>query len=120
MHTLLPTTEPNYELKRQLQLLLKEKERRLGLINLHYFSKHILGYKDLTSEKKFHGDFCRHMEDREKHYKLTLTPRGSLKTSVGTIAQSIQEIVRNPNIRILIASKKFTVATLFLAEIKGH
>lgn len=105
--------------KRYLARLLKEQKRRLGLSNLHFLCKEILGYHDLTDEDKFHGDYCRHMESKRR-FKLTLTPRGSLKSSIGTIGHSIQEVIKNPNIRILIASQGFTISTKFLAEIKGH
>src|SRR6266571_8063326 len=99
-----------HDTKRQLASLLREKERRLGLNDLHYFAKYICGYQDLTKRKRFHGEYCEFLQNQEDHFKLTLTPRGSLKTSIG-IAHSVQEIVKNPNIRILLAHKKFSVAT---------
>jgi len=108
------------DLKRQLRTLLKEKERRLGLTDLHYFCKHILGYSDLTDEHGFHGEYCRHLQNLDNKFKLSLTPRGSLKSSIGTIGGSLQAIVKNPNVRILLASEKFTISTKFLSEIKGH
>lgn len=107
------------ENKKQLYGLLKEKVRRLGLEDLHFMCKHILGYKDLTDADGFHGDFCRHLQ-RKKKFKLTLTPRGSLKSSVGTIGHTIQDVVKNPNVRILLASKKYTISTAWLGEIIGH
>lgn len=106
--------------KVQLTSLLKEQRRRLGLRNLHYFCKDILHYHDLTEEDGFHGDFCRHIQDDNKHLKLTLTPRGSLKSSVSTIGDSLRKVCINPNIRILIASKKFTNSVAYLSEIIGH
>ena len=51
---------------------------------------------------------------------MLLLPRGSLKTTVGTIAYSVQCILQNPNIRILIASETLNQAQKFLSEIKGH
>ena len=39
---------------------------------------------------------------------------------MGTIAYSIQRILQNPNIRILIASETLNQAQKFLSEIKGH
>lgn len=106
--------------KRRLNTLLNEKSRRLGLLDLHFFCKNILGYTDLTDKKGFHGEFCTHLEDKDNKFKLSLTPRGSLKSSIGTIGHVIQEIVKDPNIRILLASEKFTISTKFLTEIKGH
>src|SRR5258708_14209019 len=105
--------------KRRLRELLREKERRRGLEDLHYFCKEIIDYSDLTDADGFHGEYCRHIEGPKK-LKLTLTPRGSLKTSIGTVGHPIQLAVKDPNIRILIASKKYTVATGILGEIIGH
>lgn len=106
--------------KRELAKLLKEKERRLGMTDLHYMCTNILGYKDLTIKEGFHGELCSHLQNPKSKFKLTLTPRGSLKSSVGIIGQSIQDIVKNPNVRILLASEKFKLATMLLAELKGH
>src|SRR5258706_624485 len=110
----------NLDTKRRLNTLLNEQTRRLGLLDLHFFCKNILGYTDLTDKSGFHGEFCDHLENKDNHFKLSLTPRGSLKSSIGTIGHSVQEIVKNPNIRILLASEKFTISTAFLTEIKGH
>ena len=112
--------EINLDTKRQLRVLLREQKRRRGLSDLHFFCKEILGYKDLTDESGFHGDYCRHLENEKKRFKLTLTPRGTLKSSIGTIGGSLQDAVKNPNIRILLASEKFTISTAFLSEITGH
>jgi len=106
--------------KQYLQSLLKEKMRRRGLSDLRYFAKKICGYQDLTGVNGFHGDYCRHLEDKDYKFKLSLTPRGSLKSTIGTIAGSLQEVTKNPNIRILLASEKYSNSVKFLSEIKGH
>lgn len=111
--------EVDYD-KRSLLSLYKEKERRLGKKNLHYLCKNILGYEDLTDENGFHGDYCRHLQSEESRFKLELTPRGTLKSTIGTIGLSISEIINDPNIRILIDSQNFTNSTKFLSEIVGH
>ena len=51
---------------------------------------------------------------------LLLMPRGTFKSSVVTIGLSIQAILNDPDIRILIDSETFAKAKAFLAEIKGH
>ncbi len=51
---------------------------------------------------------------------MLLLPRGSLKTTVATISYSIQCILQNPDVRILIASETLNQAIKFLSEIKGH
>lgn len=106
--------------KRQLRELLIEQKRRRGKKDLHFFCKKILGYTDLTDADGFHGKYCRHLENEKYKSKLTLTPRGTLKSSIGTIGHSLQDVIKNPNVRILLASEKFTNSTKFLSEIKGH
>lgn len=49
-----------------------------------------------------------------------LLPRGSLKTTIATVSFATQEIIRNPNIRILLASETLGQAIHYLREIKGH
>lgn len=51
---------------------------------------------------------------------LLLMPRGTFKSSVITVGYSLQLILHDPNIRILIDSETFSKAKAFLAEIKGH
>lgn len=55
-----------------------------------------------------------------KRRKLILMPRGSFKSTVVTVAYSIQQICENPNIRILIGSEVNATAKKFLREIKDH
>lgn len=73
----------------------------------------------MTGRDRFHGEMCRFVEG-EGFYKLLLEPRGSLKSSCITIGYPLQRIVKDPNIRILIASEEFNTSKKFLAEIKGH
>lgn len=51
---------------------------------------------------------------------LALMPRGTLKSTVITIAFSIQFNLNFPNGRVLIGSETYTKAKAFLNEIKGH
>lgn len=105
------------EIKNRLRTLLREKKRRRAVNDLHFLCREVLGYRDLTN--KFHREYCDFL-NRDSNFKLTLTPRGSLKSSISTVGGSLQDIVRNPNTRGLIASEKFSNATKFLSEIKGH
>ena len=52
--------------------------------------------------------------------QITLAFRGAGKSTVGTIVRCIYEILKNPNIRILIASNTQIQAEIFLREIKEH
>jgi predicted phage terminase large subunit-like protein len=51
---------------------------------------------------------------------LLLMPRGTFKTSVITVGFSLQMILNDPNVRILLDSETFSKSKAFLAEIKGH
>jgi predicted phage terminase large subunit-like protein len=106
--------------KKQLRLLLKEQRRRKGLRDLHFLAKEILQNQDLTDKEGFHGEYCEHLEDDKYNFKLTLTPRGTLKTTIGTVAKPLQDMIKNPNVRILLASEKYSNSTKILTEIKGH
>jgi predicted phage terminase large subunit-like protein len=56
----------------------------------------------------------------DEHESMSLAPRGFGKSTVLTVARCILEVLRNPNIRILIASKTAGRASDFLSEITGH
>ena len=51
---------------------------------------------------------------------LQLAPRGFGKSTILTITRTIFEIIRNPNVRILIASNTQLQAEVFLREVKFH
>jgi len=100
------------------------KSKTLDLLTLNNYSKGdlffltkvILGYPDL--KKETHLEVCRFFENETIKRKISLLPRGSFKTTIGTIANSIQRILRNPDIRILIFSETYNQAKKFLSEIK--
>lgn len=58
--------------------------------------------------------------DERKNKLLILMPRGTFKSSVVTIGLTIQMILNDPDVRILIDSETFAKAKAFLMEIKGH
>jgi predicted phage terminase large subunit-like protein len=51
---------------------------------------------------------------------LQLVFRGAGKTTIATIAKVIHLLLKNPNLRILLASKTAPNAQAFLKEIRGH
>jgi len=120
--------------KRMLQDLAeiqKEEARRRCKKDLLYLGHEVLGYKDLTA-----GDFdesrntthpYRHIEvmlDRfdefKKPFNLFLIPRDCLKTTLITITKTIQRIIRNGDVRILLTNAVRDNAIKMLSEIKGH
>lgn len=74
----------------------------------------IMGFHDITP--RLHLDMCNWI-DRGAKRKLGLVPRDHLKSSVWTIAHSLNLIIRNPNVRILIGNETATNASHFLRRI---
>lgn len=89
-----------------------------GRSSLYYFSKAILGYRDIT--ESFHGPLCEFLDRSPKRFRLVLVPRGTFKSSIGTISRSLHKIVRNPEERILLANESATNVERFLSTIQGH
>lgn len=125
----------------QQQALLKIANRCRW--DLFYLNKYILHYEEM--EPEVHGDVCRYAEalytahpegwvppedtqgkGLEDQFNggntnlLVLMPRGTFKSSVVTIGFALQNILHDPNIRILIDSETFSKSKAFLSEIKGH
>jgi predicted phage terminase large subunit-like protein len=120
-----------------------KKVRQAARTNLLYFCNEILGYKDVT--KEVHGEIIKQLQ----HFKggtdtidekgvikyepaislwhleglrnlLILFPRGHLKTTIITIAHTIQWIINYPNVRMLISTATGDQCKKMLMEIKGH
>lgn len=85
--------------------------------SLYLTAKYLLGYKDLN--KRTHGDVIKCLESPSKR-KLIVMPRGTLKSSLGTVAFSIWSLLKNPNERIMIDSEVYSNSKNFLREIKSH
>jgi hypothetical protein len=83
--------------------------------DLYFLAKDILGYEQLEDET--HVEVCQFLEKLTPR-KALLLPRGTFKTTIGTIARPIQKILQNPNIRILIFSETYKQSKKFLSEIK--
>lgn len=133
------TTQEQYE--QQIAATREEAERRSAGIsneqiktlrkllktNLWALSQ-ILGYKDLSPN--LHGHFCTWLDaTMYEQFRLTLLPRGHIKSTVQTVAESIQTILPDdsnslpipycmgPEGRILICHEVDTTAQMFLFEI---
>lgn len=93
-----------------------EQIRHLCRESLHFICTQFLGYKDWD---KVHDDveiFLR----KPARKKALMLPRGHLKSSMVTIAYSIQQLIKNPNTRILIGNGVWDIARSFLSEVKAH
>lgn len=91
--------------------------RALFLSDFFLFAKHGLGYKDM--EWGVHGPCIKNLESDAKR-KLVVMPRGSFKSSLGSVAYPIWRLLRDPNLTILLDSELYTNSKNLLREIKGH
>lgn len=120
-----------------------KKIRQVSRTNLLWFCNNILGYKDVCQEvhgemiaalQKFKGgkekftstgdlDYtpaCDLWELEGSRSTLILFPRGHLKTTVITLAHTIQWIINYPDVRILLSTATGDQARKMLLEIKSH
>jgi len=95
----------------------REAIRKLALKDFFCFAKHILGYKDL--EWSVHGECTKTLESTATK-KLIVMPRGSFKSSLGSVAYPIWRLLRDPDLTILLDSELYTNSKNLLREIKGH
>lgn len=86
--------------------------------NLYAFNKGVLQYKDLTPG--CHGPLCAWHDNNQARHKLTLVPRGHLKTTNITIGKNLQKVCKNVEERILLGNETSTNAERFLSAIRGH
>lgn len=80
------------------------------------FNKEVIGWPDISDPP--HRELCEIVEDETNRKKLILMPRGHLKSSVVTVGYSLQQIAKNPEVRILIANATYQMATNFVGQIK--
>lgn len=95
-----------------LQEILRSKYR-----NSLFLTSKLLGYKDINY--RTHGAVIESLEASSKR-KLIVMPRGTLKSSLASVAYPIWLLLRNPNLRIMIDSEKYDNSKNFLREIKMH
>jgi hypothetical protein len=114
--------QPSAELMEELTAMSSEQREFLRLQakhDLYVLAKGILGYRDVNPQT--HGAFCRFIQANEKRRRLGLMPRGHLKTTLGTIADSVRiPLLDVDETRILISGETATTAEKFLSEVKGH
>jgi len=94
-----------------------EAVKALVLDDFFLFAKHILSYKDL--EWDVHGECVKALESNAKR-KLIVMPRGSFKSSLGSVAYPIWRLLRDPDLTVLLDSELYTNSKNLLREIKGH
>jgi len=90
------------------------KRNRIDLLMLEVLGYQVQDFHMLLWHHR--KNYCLKMEEQEWH--LTIAPRGGGKTTIMTIASIILDILQNPLVRILIASKTDSNAVEMLSEIK--
>jgi len=124
LNGLTPDMLKDKDLTRQIERLRdikKDLDRERCKEDLVFLCVEVLGYKDLNHE--IYGEIAEMYSKKsrlEKPYTLTLIPRTCMKSSLITIGSTIQDLINDPNKRILITNASLSNATGFLAEIKGH
>jgi predicted phage terminase large subunit-like protein len=93
-----------------------ERIKALSKNSLAFLCQWGLGYTDWD---KVHDDLEVFLA-KPSSKKALLLPRGHLKSSIVTIGYTIQRMLKNPNIRVLIANQVWDMSRKFLGEIKGH
>ncbi len=81
------------------------------------FTRDFLGYKDL--DRSVHEQFIKVFESRSPR-KLVVMPRGTFKSTLGSVAYPIWSLLRDPNLTILLDSELYSNSKNFLREIKTH
>lgn len=97
--------------------LTREALRALYLKDFYAFAKYGLGYKDMTIHA--HGEMVSVLES-DSPRKIIVVPRGTFKSSLGSVAYPIWRLLQNPNETILLDSELYTNSKNLLREIKGH
>lgn len=105
----------------QVRLIKDELARRVAKRDLQFLMTDVLGYPPTDAIHKEIADALTATTAPDgKHRALLLIPRGHLKSTLVTVCWTIQQILQNPNIRILISTGYLENSKSFLREIKTH
>ena len=104
--------------KKEFELRVLHVVAELGKQDYWFFVEHCLMWGNGLN-KEFHGQLCDFLQLKHSE-KLVLCPRGHLKSTLGTVGYALWRIVRDPDIRILIANYKHENAKAFLHQIKSE
>ena len=97
--------------------IFKSAKAKYMASHLYEFNETVMAWPDIAP---FHKELCAFVEKPEPRKKLMLLPRGHLKSSVITVGYSLQQIAKNPGVRILIANATYQMSKTFLSQIKSH
>ena len=94
----------------------KEALRQAYRDSLYHTCKHLFGFKDVTINT--HIGIITALESDTRR-KLICVPRGTLKSTICSVAYPIWLLMNNPDLRILLDSELYTNSKNLLREIKG-
>lgn len=94
-----------------------EAARQLARCDLKYLCTKILGF---TQWDTLHDELVAWLEKSKRRFKMILMPRETFKSSIITVAKSIQHILINPNCSILFSSAVLANSESFLAKTKDY
>src|SRR3990167_3541241 len=92
----------------------KEEKQKMAKTDLKYLFEEVLGYDKLDD---FHLEIIEELKNVEKSSSkkgLFLLPRGHWKSTLITIAYTIQRILINPDISVFISNATFNNSVAFL------
>ena len=105
------STEDVQNFSRNLEVFKRQQAEKSFLM----FNKGILNCENLAA---FQEDVCRRVQNPQKRFQLFLLPRETLKSTLITQNFVLWSIIKNPDIRVLIANEKYDNAKNFLRVIK--
>jgi len=92
--------------------------RQMGLDDLYFFCKGILGYDKLQPE--VHLPVCRQLESAKARRVMVTMPRGWFKSTVASVGRPLQAAVKDPNRTHLLAMNTEENAKPKHNELKSH
>lgn len=117
-----PITPPAEEAVEEMQSLGSEQIKLVqdrAKNDTYFLAKGVLGYQDVNI--RTHGPMCRYLDTDTKIRRMLLYPRGTLKTTVGTITQNIKDAITDPDgTRNCIFNEIEDNSIKILNEIKAH
>lgn len=96
---------------------LRQQLLRQQLDNNFYLFCKWLGYNEINPET--HATIIHALESDTKR-KIIIEPRGSFKSTIGSICYPLWCVMKNPDLRILIDSELYSNSVTYLRAIKAH
>jgi hypothetical protein len=98
---------------------LRAVKKELYLNSFYHFAKFGLGGGFHQFIPRVQGPICKALQEDTKR-KLICVPRGTLKSTIASVAYPMWRLEKEPNLRILLDSELYSNSKNFLREIKGH